>query len=192
MTNRIFGYSLATLVLLSSQRAWGIKDPETGVTFPDSSTCGAKPAKAAGVGVREATFGVDVYAVVVYASPEGFGKSLRASADACVKIVARFVREVDAEKVRGAWLEGLGKQGLTPQDASVKRLLGAVRGPMKKSGQLVLEVQKEQVTFQYLSRRVSITSAPRLARAVKGIYLGPSSPTPSLVEDLRRRGIAKP
>ena len=103
---RVVLVSISSLLIASSAQA--IKDPETGVSFPDSTKCAGAPAKAAGVGVREATMGIDVYAAVLYTTDKAAGKSLRGT-DECVKIKTRFVRNVEAEKIRGAWVDGFKK-----------------------------------------------------------------------------------
>jgi hypothetical protein len=106
------GLALALWFSLAiSTTAWAIKDPETGVVFPDKSRCAGKQAKAVGVGVREATFGVDVYGVALYAGPSALGQSLRKT-KGCVKIQAQFVRDVGADKIRKAWIDGLKKKGV--------------------------------------------------------------------------------
>ena len=182
--------ALVCVLMLMGPSAWAIKDPETGVVFPDSVSCGGGKARAAAVGVREATFGVDVYAVVLYVSPKAAGKSVRATS-ACVKIRARFVRKVGADKVRGAWVKGFKKYGVS-NDPAAKKFLGLINGEIKKNREMVMTTYGSTVVFQYMRAKVTIAKAPRLASAVKKVYLGSGSPTPTLVKDLRKRGVAKP
>ena len=181
---------ICALLMLGSP-AWAIKDPETGVVFPNKVKCDGAGATAAGVGVREATLGVDVYAVVLYVNPKAAGKSVRATS-ACVKIRARFVRDVDADKVRGAWVKGFKKHGLSTSDPVVKKFLGIIRGEIKKRQEMVMTTSAGKVIFRYAGRAVTITRAAKLASAIKKVYLGSSSPTPTLVKDLRKRGVARP
>jgi hypothetical protein len=183
--------ALVTLMLLVASPAWAIKDPETGVNFPDQTQCGGAKAKAAGVGVREATMGVDVYGVVLYVSTKALGKSVQATQE-CVKIRARFVREVGEGKIRDAWLKGFKKNGLSAGDATVKKFLGVIKGEIKEHKDMVMEVQKDRVIFSYMKKKVTITGAKKLATAVKRIYLGSGSPTPTLVKDVKKRGVARP
>ena len=119
--------------LAMAMPAWAIKDPETSESFPDQMACEGEQAQAAGVGVREATFGVDVYGAVVYVSPKARGKSIR-STDECVAIRARFVRDVGADKIKEAWLGGFKKQGLSASDATVKKFVGIIGGEQIVAG----------------------------------------------------------
>jgi hypothetical protein len=182
---------VATLLLTLAGPAWAIKDPETGETFPDKVKCEGADAQAAGVGVREATFGVDVYAVVLYVSTKAKGKSVRGT-DECVMIRARFVRDVGVDKIKEAWLGGFKKHGLSAGDATVKKFLGAIKGEMKKKKEMVMITAGDKVVHKYMGSTVTISGAKKLASAIKKIYLGGGSPTPALVKDLGKRGFAKP
>ncbi|MBW2733695.1 MAG: chalcone isomerase family protein [Deltaproteobacteria bacterium] len=174
-----------------SSTAWGIKEPETGRTFPNTTTCGGAQAKAAGVGVREATFGIDVYAVVLYASDKAAGQSVRSTSE-CIKIRARFVRDVGADKIRAAWLKGFKKNGLSASDPTVTKFLGVVGGEMKKNREMVMEMHGSKVIHKYMGKTVTVTGAAKLARALKSIYTGSGSPTPELLKDLKKRGMVRP
>lgn len=171
--------------------AWAIKDPETGVTFPDSSSCGGAAATAAGVGVREATFGIDVYAVVLYVNAAAKGSSIR-STNACVKIHMKFVRDVGADKIKKAWIKGFGKNGLGKSDPTVQKLLSITDREIKKRKSMILEVKGSKVIYTYMGKSVTITGAAKLGKAIKKIYLGSGSPTPELIKDIKKRGVAKP
>lgn len=177
--------------LLIAGSAWAIKEPETGVSFPDNTKCAGAPAKAAAVGVREATFGIDVYGAVLYVTDKAAGKSLRGTEE-CMKIRTRFVRDVEAEKIRGAWVDGFKKQGLSTSDPGAAKLLGVIKQEMKKGKEMAMEVFGAKVVFRYMAQTVTISGAKKLAQAIKGIYLGSSSPIPSLVKDLGKRGLARP
>lgn len=185
--------ALVTTVLCGAvgSSAWAIKEPETGLTFPDQSSCAGEPARAVGVGVREATFGVDVYGVVLYASAAAKGQSLRQTA-ACVKIQARFVRDVGADKIRKAWLDGLKKKGLPASERAVRAMLGVITSEMKKKQLMVIECRKDSVQFHYMGRNVTVDRAAQLSRAIRRIYLDAGSPTPSLVKDIAKRKLARP
>lgn len=181
----------ALAVVFASSSAWAIKDPETSVVFPDSSKCLGEDAKAAAVGVREATFGIDVYAVVLYVSPKAAGKSVR-STNECVKLSMRFVRDVGASKIKDAWIKGFKKNGLSAGDATVKKLLSITDQEIKKKGKMVIVAKGGTVVYSYMGKSVTITGASKLARAIKSIYLGGGSPTPALIKDLKKRGVAQP
>lgn len=177
------------LVLGLSTHAWAIKDPETGLSFSDQSKCGGVSASAAGVGVREATFGIDVYAVVLYTAAKG--ESIR-STDKCVKIQMRFVRDVGADKIRKAWIKGFKKNGLAKSDASVQKLLSITSNEIKKKQEMIVEIAGNKVIYSYQGKSVTIENASKLAKAIKSIYLGKGSPTPELIKDIKKRGIAQP
>lgn len=180
----------AALTLLASP-AWAIKDPETGLSFPDTTKCGGATAKAAAVGVREATMGIDVYAIVVYVGPAVKGKSVVGSSG-CVKIRARFVRDVGLDKIKAAWKKSLKRSGLSASDAKVAKFLGVISSEMKKKREMMMMVKGGTVTHKYMGRSVTITGAAKLATAIKRTYLGSGSPTPTLIKDLKKRGVARP
>jgi Chalcone isomerase-like len=182
---------VAGVVLTLGAPAWAITDPETKQSFPGQTACDGVKAKAAGVGVREATMGIDVYAVVVYVSPKAKGKSIRATSE-CVKIRARFVRDVEADKVRDAWKKGFRKYGLSTGDATVKKFLSVIRGEIKEKREMVMMTSGDKVVHTYMGRKVTITGAKKLAAAIKKVYLGGSPPAPTLVKSVRGRGVAKP
>ncbi len=188
---RLSRAALFCALTLTGLNAWAIKDPETDVVFPDTTRCLGATGKAAGVGVREATMGIDVYAVVVYVGPKALGKSVRATS-ACVKIRTRFVRTVGADKVRTAWVKGFKKYGISATDPKAKKFLGIIAGKIKKGQAMNMTTKGAKVVFRYAGAKVTITGAARLASVVKKIYLGSGSPTPALVKDLRKRGVAKP
>lgn len=168
-----------------------IKDPETGVVFPGSSKCMGETARAAAVGVREATFGIDIHAVVLYVSSKAEGKIVRMTNE-CVKFAFRFVREVSARKIKDAWIKGFRKNDLMASDATVQKLLGIIDQAIKKRGEMVVVIKSGTVVYTYIDKSIKITDARKLGRAIKSIYLGGGSPTPKLIKDLKMRGVAKP
>lgn len=187
---RILGV-VGILVLVLSSNAWAIKEPETGQRFPDQVTCEGKPARAAGVGVREATFGVDVYAVVVYMSEEAKGASVRGT-DACVMIRARFVRDVGLDKIQEAWHQSFKRQGLSTSDPAVKKFLSVITAEMKENREMLMVTHGDKVRHKFMGKSVTVTGSKKLADAIKGTYLGGGSPTPNLIKDLKKRGYARP
>ncbi len=187
----MFIASSICVLTLAVSPASAIKDPETSVVFPDTSTCDGAPAVAAGVGVREATFGIDVYAVVLYANAKAKGISLRAT-DECVKIRMRFVRDVGAGKIKKAWIKGFKKNGLAKNDATVQKLLSITDREIKKHKEMILEIHGAKVVYTYMGKSVTITGAAKLGKAIRKIYLGSGSPTPELIKSVKKRGVAKP
>ncbi|MCA9667854.1 MAG: chalcone isomerase family protein [Myxococcales bacterium] len=177
--------------LLVASNAWAIKDPETGVNFSNTSKCGGASATAAGVGVREATFGIDVYAVVVYVSDSMKGKSIT-NTSGCAKFMLKFVRDVGAGKIKDAWAKSLKRHGVSPSDANVQKFLKVITGEMKKHKYMIFEVNGSDIFHSFMGRTVRVTGAAKLARAIKATYLKSGSPTPTLVKDVRKRGVAKP
>lgn len=176
-------------LMICAGPAWAIKDPETKESFSDTATCFGKAAKAAAVGVREATFGIDVYAVVLYT--ETPGQSV-VGTKGCVRIRARFVRDVGANKIRDAWLKGFKKHGVSADDAAVKSFLQIVSGEMKKKREMVIDIAGDKVVHSYMSKSVTVEKAEKLGVAIKKIYVGKGSPVPTLRKDLKKRGVAKP
>jgi hypothetical protein len=177
------------LFTMLASPAWAIKDPETGVSFPNQIKCDGEQAKAAGVGVREATFGVDVYAVVVYVSPKAKGKSIRGTGE-CVMIHAKFVRDVGLDKIKEAWNKSFKKYGVG--GAKVKKFMGIIKKEMKKHGNMMMVVHGDKVVHKYMGASVTIKGAKKLGTVIKKVYLGGGSPTPKLIKDVKKRGFAKP
>ena len=104
----------------------------------------------------------------------------------------RFVRDVGASKIKDAWIKGFKKNGLAASDASVQKLLSITDQEIKKKREMVIVMKGGSVVYSYMGKSVTITGASKLARAIKNIYLGKGSPTPELIKDLRKRGVAKP
>jgi hypothetical protein len=179
-----------SILFTTAGPARAIKDPETGVTFPDQVKCDGEQAKAAGVGVREATFGVDVYGVVVYVSPKAKGKSIRAT-DECVLLRAKFVRDVGVDKITEAWNKGFKKYGVAGS-AQAKKFLSVIKKEMKKFGNMTMMVHGDKVVHKFMGGSVTVKGAKKLGAAIKKIYLGGGSPTPKLIKDVSKRGFAKP
>ncbi|MCB9555926.1 MAG: chalcone isomerase family protein [Deltaproteobacteria bacterium] len=192
MRSTLRNIGVAICLLSIPLTAEAIKDPETGQHFADTTTCGGQPAQVVGVGVREAMMGIDVYAVAIYASKAAQTDSSLQKTSGCVKILDRFVRNVPASKIRDAWHKGFKQQGISASDPLLKQFMAAVDSDMKKHGFMVLEIDQDRVFYRYQKRSVSLTKASALGRAIKAIYLGPSSAIPTLVKSVKALGRARP
>ena len=114
-----------TLCLASPASGGRIGD----VTLPDQIALGESTLNLNGLGMRTFTF-FDVYAAGLYlASPSTDAGEILAT-DGPRAMTMHFLRKVEAEKISGAWLEGLAAN--TPDaDASLKERFATLAGMME-------------------------------------------------------------
>ena len=83
-----------------------------GVTMPDTKMVGGVALKLNGLGMREATmFKVDVYVAGLYVEKTSASAKELLEATGPKELVLKFVRNVSAADLSGAWKEGLEKNG---------------------------------------------------------------------------------
>jgi hypothetical protein len=179
-------------LLLAAPLFSEVKEPKTGVSFPETTTVEGLDLALAGVGVRT-KFIVKVYAGALYVAPAvktelaGF-KAQAASPnqalyDAIIQgsfpklIVMHFVRNVGADKIVEAFREGIEKS-IDPNAADVRAdldaFLKANKIDMKDGQDLKILLNGEEITTIPPSGSPGVVKNLKLARAVAAIWLGKS------------------
>jgi hypothetical protein len=103
------------------------------VTLPDQITVGQSTLTLNGLGMRTFTF-FDVYAAGLYLAAPSTDAGAILTTDAPRAMTMHFLRKVEAEKISGAWLEGLAAN--TPAaDASLKERFATLGGMMETMNQ---------------------------------------------------------
>lgn len=114
-----------TLCLASPASGGSIGD----VTLPDQVTVGQSTLALNGLAMRTFTF-FDVYAAGLYLASPSTDAGAILAIDAPRAMTMHFLRKVEAEKISGAWLEGLAAN--TPDaDASLGERFATLAGMME-------------------------------------------------------------
>ena len=191
---------------LAATPAWagGLKEKETGVVFKDTLTVGGHTLKVAGAGVREKAW-IDVYAGALYVDPAGAAAALAAfkgkssqelakdaaffkalvKADFAKAMVLRMVRDVSADAMREALLDGV-KPHMKP-NADVNALLGQLVKNLDSGSKVTLLFSPNGSTQLLVGRHAGKpVKNRRLARALQKVWLGRKPISKSI-----KRGAAK-
>lgn len=145
------------------------------VTLPDTVTESGTELKLNGMGMRTFTF-FDVYAAGLYlASPSGDAAAILA-ADGPRVMTMHFLREVGAEKIASAWLDGLTAN--TPAaDASLKERfarLGAMMETLDKGQTLeCVYVPGKGTTIRVRGQAKGIIEGKDFSDALLSCWIGP-------------------
>jgi hypothetical protein len=177
-------FALAAAVV-SAGAAGEVVEPETGIPFSDTlfveEAGESHVLRLTGTAVREATvFKLDVYAVGSYVGAgEALGDDPAAAivaAEAPKRIVMEFVRDVEADRVTGAYREGIEKNfgdDTGAFAADLETLLAFFGDDVASGDRLVLTYLPGTGIFARHGERVSDPlNNPALARAVWTIWFG--------------------
>jgi hypothetical protein len=180
----------AILLLSSIAVSADVQEPKTGISFPETVTVEQDVLRLAGVGVRTKLI-VKVYAGALYLEPsirEEISNFQQQSAkpdqtfyDALIHarsaklFVLNFVRNVEGNKIREAFEEGLEKT-LKLQEADVNKdaeaFLRAAATDVKKGDILRIYIHGDKVKVISASGAVTDVENLKVAQAVTAIWLG--------------------
>lgn len=115
-----------------------------GVTHPDEVEVNGKKLVLNGLGLREATLGVDVYVAALYitAKTNEAGKILWADEEK--QLCLKFVRDVDKADITNAWKEGFERNAA---EETVKKLQPRID---QLNGWMADIKEKDSLTFTYI------------------------------------------
>lgn len=199
--------SVLFLLLLVSYplQAEDIKEPKTGVSFPERMTVDKTELLLAGVGVRTRLV-VKVYAAALYFEAsiktdlskfkDRLEKPDQAVYDAILQspaaklFVLHFVRDVDGTKIQEAFREGIEKS-IDADDPAIQKdadtFLNASGEDVKQGDVLKIYVKGEEVKiFKPTGTSEAVTNG-KLAPAVTGIWLGRKPVSDDLKKELISR-----
>jgi pentatricopeptide repeat protein len=181
MTFAVCACALLLLCLVPA-RAQNVKEPATGIEFPAQVNLNGKNFAITGTGVRK-KLGFKVYAIASYVEAGKLDKSRDLYAQMlsdgpAKRIVMHFVRDVEVDKIRETFWEGLEKN-IPHYDSS----------PAKQDAEAFLDAMMDMNTNDEMhlywwpggTVEVNIKGQPRgkfpnpiLARAIWSIWLGNS------------------
>lgn len=178
---------LALLLLLSGTARAGTLE---GVTFPTTQTEGGRPLALNGIGLRTASvFHVKVYVAGLYLEQrqQDGDAVIRSSGTKVLEI--RFLRDIDAEDARAAWVEGFEGNCRPPcrlDQRHVAQFLAAV--PSVRAG------DSARLAFDSDGLRVSVNGKPagvvqdkEFVRVILATFIGRAPPTEALKRALLGR-----
>jgi hypothetical protein len=196
-------------------RAESVSEPSTGHSFDSLRTVDGRPFTLLGTGVRK-KFIVKVYAMALYVDQEaargafpalvnragGSDKAHLTASDHATLFVSygsfgkvgvlHFVRNVEAEKIRGAYEESLadeiaGKSGPEVQEGA-KAFVALFDKDLKDGEEIVIHTGGDgHVEISQAGAKKSGPTNPKLARAIWNIWLGPKTISADMRKSLVER-----
>jgi len=160
-----------------------------GVAMPDSVSVDGKPLQLNGLGPRKATvFKVKVYVAGLYVDAKSNDGAAILASSGSKKLDLKFVREVEAGKIRDAWSEGLDKKencggDCAPFQAKLAQL-NAGMVDMKVGDTMSFLFRPSGVTVEVKGEVKPEIPGADFARALLSIWLGPNPPNSELKKGL--------
>lgn len=157
-----------------------------GVTMPAQKTIAGKTLKLNGLGLREATmFKVDVYVAGLYVEVPSKSAKTLLDAEGVKHLELKFVRDVSAKDLSGAWAKGLKKNGGGAAiKKKIKRLDGMMNAVKKGDSMSVTYVPKKGVEVKVNGKSKGTIEGKAFARWLFAIWLGPNPPNAGLKKGL--------
>jgi hypothetical protein len=162
-----------------------------GVQIPDTMQVGGKTLKLNGFGLRNYSIlllNIHIYVASLYLEhPSSNPEQIMRSPETKLLIV-RFEHDVDAERARKAWSDGLQNNCVPPcylDPADVQQFLTEV--PAMQAGDVfTLLFTRQGATVALGGRQIGAIPKPQFADAMLATYLGPRPASPRLKQDLLR------
>jgi Chalcone isomerase-like len=159
-----------------------------GVKLPDRITVDGKTLVLNGMGLREATFlKVDVYVAGLYLEEKTSDPSRILDTRETRRLVLKFVRGVSQREMTKAWSEGFEKSAGKGLPSMKDRIatLNSWMSDLDKGDTLVFtEIPARGVAVEVKGEARGEIPGDDFARALWGIWLGPSPPNPGLRKGL--------
>ncbi len=173
------------LAILAGTAAAGRK---AGVTMPDNITVADKQLVLNGMGLREATWlDIDVYVAGLYVEHVSSNPQVLINSDEVKRLVMRFVRDVDHDKIVEAWHEGFAGNA-TVAVAKLKPYIDRLDSwtPSFSDGDTLTftYVPGTGVTVEYNGKVKGVINDADFARSLFSIWLGKKPPTGDLRKGL--------
>jgi hypothetical protein len=156
--------------------------------IPKTCTVDGKSLVLNGTGMRQATvFKVDVYKGALWLPQKERSAKKILSADAPWRIELHFVRDVEKEKLAGAWTEGFAKNAASyiPEDGPGLTRLNKMMGDMKSGQVLRLTYAPGKGTEVVVAgKKKGVIAGKLFARGLLSVWLGPAPPNAGLKKGL--------
>lgn len=156
-----------------------------GVTLPDTAEVGGQELVLNGMGLREKAW-IDVYVGALYLPQTTDQAEAAINVDGPTRLVMHFVRDVPADKIVDAWIDGFANNNEESVNEAIAERLEKFNGFFSED-----IVEDEAVVLDYVPGQgttVSIGGEEKgtvegedFARALRAVWLGPKPPS----EDLR-------
>ena len=159
-----------------------------GVSFPDKISVDSRTLLLNGLGLREATvLKVDVYVAALYLETKSPDPDAILRSDQAKRLAMKFVRAVGRKDLVKAWNEGFEKSG--PETlAALKDQIATFNSwmtDMPNGGTMSFtSLPGAGIGVETQGAVKGVIPGPDFARALFGIWLGPSPPNPGLKEGL--------
>jgi hypothetical protein len=154
------------------------------VKFPEQITVGDDTLTLNGLGLREATmFNVDVYVAALYVPKKLRSGSKLIKSDTKKRLVLRFVRDVEKEKVSEAIQKGMKKSKFGPSkslQAKANKISSWMSGVKEGDTYTYTYVPGEGVTVEFNGKTKGTIEGTKFAQAFFDIWLGANPPNDGL------------
>lgn len=179
-------FTVALLAALIALPAYAAK--MAGVSFPDSRTVGGKELVLNGIGLREATLGIDVYVAGLYLPSKSQEPSTVLSKDTPKHIQMHFVidsfmkKKVSQEDQVGAWTDGFKNNGVDigKIKAEADKLFGWMSEMKKGDTMAFTYVPGEGTTVMVKGQKKGTIAGDYFQEAVFKSFVGPKPPNEGL------------
>jgi hypothetical protein len=161
-----------------------------GVQVPDSATLAGQKLVLNGAGLRKKAI-FKVYVGALYL-PSKTSNADAALASGTAKVTMRFLRDVDADKLRGAWTEGFASNN-APADvakhkADLDRFVALFSGVTEGQSIDVDFVAGTGVSVSIAGKARGTIAGDEFAKKVLRIWLGPKPPSDDLKAGMLGKG----
>jgi hypothetical protein len=177
---------MAVMVMVSGTALAGTK---AGVTMPDSITVGGQSLVLNGMGLREATLGIDVYVAGLYVQHPTSDPAQLIDARQKKQLVLKFVHDVGHDKIVKAWHEGFAKSATVPM-SQLRPYIAQLDAwtPSFSDGDTLTftYVPGTGVTVAVNGQTRGTIADPDFAQSLFAIWLGPRPPSGDLKRGLLR------
>lgn len=175
--------ALSLSIVLAAPSAFAGK--KGGVTLPDTQKVGGESLVLNGIGIREATvFNVDVYVAGLYVKTKTKKASEVIDGNAPKKILMHFVRDVDADDIRGAYTEGFKINGGKSMGAQVKKLNSWVVDMKKGDRMAIVYDPAKGTTLSVSGKGAGTVKGKKFAEVLFRIFFGPKPPNAGLKDGM--------
>lgn len=176
---------IAVIVLVLGATASAGK--KAGVTMPDGVTVGSQQLVLNGMGLREATLGIDVYVAGLYVQHPTSNAAQLIESRETKQLTLKFVHDVDHNKIVKAWHDGFTKNATVPM-SKLRPYMAQLDSwmPSFKDGDTLTftYVPDTGVTVAVNGERRGEIKDDAFAQALFGIWLGPKPPSGDLKRGL--------
>lgn len=165
-------------------------DQLAGVTMPETVNAGGRQLVLNGLGLREATLGIDVYVAGLYLEEQASDPAAIVESDQVKRLNLAFVRDVGRDDITDAWSEGFRKNAGDQVPALRERIdrLNSFMTDMDRGDTLTFTYLPDTGTVVHVNgQRKGVIEGDDFARALFSIWLGEKPPNKKLKQGLLGR-----